>query len=145
MVVGADHCPSRPPPPTPEAGSDPGVAAAVGGAGGGGGSGWRGGVVVAGVAALLFVEAQADVALQGGRGQPLLGEAALQEGDAGAEVGQPVDPAGDFPSAQQLEKNSKKNKHVRQQKRKRAALKARRCLTSDSEEEKWLQFLCIRW
>lgn len=98
--------PPSPPPPTPEAGSDPGVAAAVGGATGG--SGRRGGVVVAGVAALLFVEAQADVALQGGRGQPLLGEAALQEGDAGAEVGQPVDPAGDFPSAQQLERTEKK-------------------------------------
>lgn len=86
------------------------MAAAVGGAGGGG-PGRGGGVVVAGVAAFLLVEAEADVALQGGGGQPLLGEAALQEGDAGAEVGQPVDPAGDLPPAQQLEKQQgQKNK-----------------------------------
>lgn len=42
------------------------------------------------------------MALQSGRGQPFLGKAALQEGDAGAEVRQSVDPAGDLPSTQQL-------------------------------------------
>lgn len=84
-------------PPPPE-GSDPGVATAVGGA-----AGRRCGVVLAGVVTLLLVQAQADVALQGRWGQPLLGEAALQEGDAGAEVGQPVDPARDLPSTQQLQ------------------------------------------
>lgn len=84
------------------------VAAAVGGAGGGR-SRRRGGVLVAGLVLLLLVEAQADVALQGRRGQPLLGQAALEEGDAGAEVGQPVDPAGDLPSAQQLRENVEKN------------------------------------
>lgn len=106
MVVEAD----RPPPPSLAevrtsslVSSDSRVAAAVGGAGGRR-SGRRGGVVVAGIVAFFFVEAQADVALQGRRGQPLLGEAALQEGDAGAEVGQPVDPAGDFSPTQQLQK-----------------------------------------
>lgn len=45
------------------------------------------------------MEAEADVALQGCWGQPLLGEAALEEGDAGAEIGQAVHPAGDlFPT-----------------------------------------------
>lgn len=68
------------------------------------GAGRRGGVVVAGLVLLLLVEAQADVALQGGGGQPLLREAALQEGDAGAEVCQSVDPAGDFSPTQQLER-----------------------------------------
>lgn len=82
------------------------MATAVGGAGGRR-SGRRGRVVIAGIVALFFVEAQADVALQGRRGQPLLGEAALQEGDAGAEVGQPVDPTGDFSPAQQLQKMCK--------------------------------------
>lgn len=77
--------------------SHPGVATAVGGACGRR-SGWGRGVLVAGLVLLLLVEAQADVALQGGRGQPLLGQAALQERDAGAEVGQPVDPARDLPS-----------------------------------------------
>lgn len=77
------------------------VAAAVGGAGGGR-SRWRRGVLVARLVVLLLVEPEADVALQGCRGQPLLGQAALEEGDAGAEVGQPVDPAGDLSSAQQL-------------------------------------------
>lgn len=39
------------------------------------------------------------MALQGRWGQPFLGEAALEEGDAGAEVGQAVHPAGDlFPT-----------------------------------------------
>lgn len=87
----------EPPTPTPAEGSDPGVATAVGGA-----AGRRSGVILAGVPALLLVQAQADVALQGRWGQPLLGEAALQEGDAGAEVGQPVDPARDLPCTQQL-------------------------------------------
>lgn len=82
------------------------VAAAVGGAGGGG-SRRRGRVLVAGLVLLLLVETQADVALQGRRGQPLLGQAALEEGDAGAEVGQPVDPAGDLSSAQQLKEKWK--------------------------------------
>lgn len=77
------------------------VAAAVGGASGGRSRRGRG-VLVAGLILLLLVEAQADVALQGGRGQPLLGQAALKEGDAGAEVGQSVHPAGDLPSTQQL-------------------------------------------
>lgn len=85
------------------ASSDSRVATAVGGAGGRR-PGRRGGLVVAGVVAFVFVEAQADVALQGRRGQPLLGEAALQEGDAGAEVGQPVDPTGDFSPTQQLQR-----------------------------------------
>lgn len=85
------------------------VAAAVGGAGGGR-TRRRGGVLVAGLVLLLLVEAQADVALQGRRGQPLLGQAALEEGDAGAEVGQPVDPAGDLPSAQQLRENVEKTR-----------------------------------
>lgn len=108
MVVEADLCP----PPqevrtkVAAASSDPGVATAVGGAGGRR-SGRRGGVLVAGIVVLVFVEAQADVALQGRRGEPLLGEAALQEGDAGAEVGQPVDPARDFSSAQQLKSEQK--------------------------------------
>lgn len=48
------------------------------------------------------MEPEADVALQGCRGQPLLGEAALEEGDAGAEVGQAVHPAGDLLPAQDL-------------------------------------------
>lgn len=78
-----------------------GVAAAVGGASGGR-SRRGGGVLVAGLVLLLLVEAQADVALQGRRGQPLLGQAALEEGDAGAEVGQSVDPARDLPPTQQL-------------------------------------------
>lgn len=89
--------------------SDSRVATAVGGAGGRR-SGRRGGLVIAGIVAFVFVEAQADVALQGRRGQPLLGEAALQEGDAGAEVGQPVDPTGDFSPTQQLQKNVRDNK-----------------------------------
>lgn len=79
------------------------VAAAVGGAGGGR-TRRRRGVLVARLVMLLLVEAEADVALQGRRGQPLLGQAALEEGDAGAEVGQSVDPAGDLSSAQQLRK-----------------------------------------
>lgn len=87
------------------ASSNPRVATAVGRAGGCR-SRRRGRVVVAGVIAFLFVEAQADVALQGCRGQPLLREAALQEGDAGAEVGQSVDPTGDFSPAQQLQKRA---------------------------------------
>lgn len=45
------------------------------------------------------MEAEADVALQSCWGQPLLGEAALEEGDARAEVGQAVHPARDlFPT-----------------------------------------------
>lgn len=106
----------KPTPPPPAevrtfslASSDSRVATAVGGAGGRR-SGRRGGLVVAGVVTLVFVEAQADVALQGRRGQPLLGEAALQEGDAGAEVGQPVDPTGDFSPTQQLQRNVRDNK-----------------------------------
>jgi len=47
--------------------SHPRVATAVGGAGGGV-SGRGRGVVVARLVVLLFVEAEADVALQGGRG-----------------------------------------------------------------------------
>lgn len=93
--------------PSAAARSDPGVTTAVGGASGRR-SGRGGRVVVAGVAALLFVEAEADVALQGRRRQPLLGEAALQEGDAGAEVGQPVDPARDLSPTQQLESEQKR-------------------------------------
>lgn len=77
------------------------VAACVGGASGGR-SRWRRGVLVTGLVLLLLVEAQADVALQGRWGQPLLGQAALEEGNAGAEVGQSVDPAGNLPSTQQL-------------------------------------------
>lgn len=87
-----------------------GVAAAVGGASGGGRSRRGGGVLVAGLVVLLLVEAQADVTLQGRWGQPLLGQAALEEGDAGAEVGQSVDPAGDLPSTQQLRET---NTHTR--------------------------------
>lgn len=48
------------------------VAAAVGGAGGRGPGRGRA-VVVARLVVPLLVEAEADVALQGGRGQPLLG------------------------------------------------------------------------
>lgn len=48
------------------------------------------------------MEPEADVALQGCRRQPLLGEAALEEGDAGAEVGQAVHPAGDLLPTQDL-------------------------------------------
>lgn len=81
--------------------SHPRVATAVRGAHGGC-AGWRRRVLVARLVLLLFVEAEADVALQGRRGQPFLGKAALQEGDAGAEVRQSVDPAGDLPSTQQL-------------------------------------------
>lgn len=109
MVVEAER-PLPPPPPPAEvrtiARSDPRVATAVGGACRC--PRRRGGVVVAGIVALLFVEAEADVALQGRRGQPLLREAALQEGDAGAEVGQPVDPARDFSSTQQLKSEQKR-------------------------------------
>lgn len=52
--------------------SHPRVATAVGRAGRGR-SGRRRRVLVARLVLLLFVEAEADVALQGGRGQPLLG------------------------------------------------------------------------
>lgn len=93
-------CWSRP----PVASSNPRVATAVGCTGCR--SRRRGGVFVAGVIAFLFVEAQADVALQGCWGQPLLGEAALQEGDAGAEVGQSVDPTGDFSPTEQLQEGA---------------------------------------
>ena len=55
---------------------------------------------------LLLVEPHADVALQSGRGQPLLRQAGLQEGDAGAEVRQPVYPARDLPPTQQLKTGS---------------------------------------
>lgn len=48
------------------------------------------------------MEPEADVALQGCWGQPLLWEAALEEGDAGAEVGQAVHPAGDLLPTQDL-------------------------------------------
>lgn len=45
------------------------------------------------------MEAKADVALQGCWSQPFLGEAALEKGDARAEVGQAVHPARDlFPT-----------------------------------------------
>lgn len=57
-------------------------------------------VLVAGLTVLLSVEA--DVGLQGGGGQPLLGEAALQEGDAGGEVGEAVHPARGLTPTQQL-------------------------------------------
>lgn len=83
--------------------SDSGVTAAVRGPGrtSRGPSG-RGGVFVAGLGRLILVEAHADVTLEGSRCQPLLGQAALEEGDTGAEVGQTVHPAGDLMAAQQL-------------------------------------------
>ena len=95
--------------------SDARVATAVGGAGaaaaapattagGPRGRGRRGAVFVAGLGVVVLVHAQADVALERGGSQPLLGQAALEEGDAGAEVGQPVHPARNLPPAQQLEK-----------------------------------------
>lgn len=64
-------------------GLDPGVPAAVRGATGRGAPRWRIRVVVAGVVLVfLVVEAHADVALQRGRCEPLLGQAALEERDA---------------------------------------------------------------
>lgn len=44
----------------------------------------------------------ADAGLQGSRGQPLHGQAALQEGHTGTEVGQPVHPERDLPATQGL-------------------------------------------
>ena len=40
--------------------------------------------------------------LEGVRGEPLLGEAALEEGHAGGEVGEAVDPAGDVAAGEDL-------------------------------------------
>lgn len=59
------------------------------------------------------MQAQADVALQGSGGQPLLGQAALEEGDAGAEVGQPVDPARALPPTQELEREAGRQSKAR--------------------------------
>lgn len=71
---------------------------------GGGRHGAHGGQRGGGVLCLLQLplEFLADTGLQGGRGQPLLGKAALQEGHTGAEVGQPVHPARDLPATQDL-------------------------------------------
>lgn len=69
----------------------------------GGGRGRRGGGGGSILCLLkLSLELLADAGLQGGRGQPLFGQAALEEGYAGAEVGQPVHPAGDLPATQDL-------------------------------------------
>lgn len=76
--------------------------AAVRGAPCGGAPRRRIGVVVAGFVLVFLVEAHADVALQRSRCQPLLGQAALEEGDARAEVGQTVHPARDLTPTQQL-------------------------------------------
>lgn len=53
------------------------------------------------------MQAKADVALKGCWGQPLLGEAALEERDTGAEVGQAVHPAGDLLPTQDLSQSSR--------------------------------------
>lgn len=55
------------------------------------------------------MQAKADVALQGCWGQPLLGEAALEERDTGAEVGQAVHPAGDLLPTQDLWSKQEEN------------------------------------
>lgn len=51
----------------------------------------------------LVLQLLADAGLQGGGREPLLGEAALEEGDAGAEVGESVDPARNLLPAENLE------------------------------------------
>lgn len=56
-----------------------------GGSGGGGRCGGGGGGILS--LLQLALELLANTGLQGGRGQPLLGQAALEEGHAGAEVG----------------------------------------------------------
>lgn len=66
-----------------------------------GGHGGRGDGVLG---LLQFVlQLLAHAGLQGGGGEPLLGEAALEEGDAGAEVGEPIDPARNLLPAENLE------------------------------------------
>lgn len=67
----------------------------------GGGRGGRGDRVLGLLQFALQLLAHAG--LQRGGREPLLGEAALQEGDAGAEVGQPVDPARNLLPAEDLE------------------------------------------
>lgn len=50
----------------------------------------------------FLLQLLADAGLQGRGGEPLLGEAALEEGDAGAEVGQTIDPARNLLPAKNL-------------------------------------------
>lgn len=88
-----------------------GMARQGGGAGGGRGRAGRhggqrsGGSGVLGLLQLSSSSVQllADAGLQGGRRQPLFGQAALEERHAGAEVGQTVHPARDLPATQDLE------------------------------------------
>lgn len=57
------------------------------------------------------MKAKVDVSLQSGRGQPFLGEAALQKGNAGAKVGQAVHPAWDFLPTKDL-RNDRETTHI---------------------------------